>query len=106
MRYTSKSLRKIADVLAEKGINVCHVIVGKMIEKLGYSKQQNQKMKKIGAQHPDRDAQFRFINDTAEEFLKNGTPVISVDTKKKENIGNFKNNGAEYRSKKPPATGA
>ena len=102
LRYTSKSLRRIADVLAEKGINVCHVIVGKMLEKLGYSKQQNQKMKQIGAQHPDRDAQFRFINDTAEEFLKNGDPVISVDTKKKENIGNFKNNGSEYRPKKTP----
>ena len=102
LRYTSKSLRKIADALMEKGINVCHTLVAKALDKMGYSKQQNQKMKQLGAQHPDRDAQFRFINDTAEEFLNNGEPVISVDTKKKENIGNFKNNGAEYRPKKEP----
>lgn len=102
LRYTSKSLRKIAEALMEKGINVCHVIVAKALEKLGYSRQQNQKMKQLGSQHPDRDAQFRFINDTAEEFLNNEEPVISVDTKKKENIGNFKNNGSEYRPKKDP----
>ena len=59
-------------------------------------------MKQLGSQHPDRDAQFCFINDTAEEFLNNEEPVISVDTKKKENIGNFKNNGSEYRPQKDP----
>lgn len=102
LRYTSKSLRKITEALMEKGINVCHTLVAKVLDKMGYSKQQNQKMKQLGSQHPDRDAQFRFINDTAEEFLNNGEPVISVDTKKKENIGNFKNNGSEYRPKKNP----
>ena len=102
LRYTSKSLRNISEALADKGINVCHTIVGKVLERMGYSKQQNQKMKQVGSQHPDRDAQFRFINDTAEEFLNNDEPVISVDTKKKENIGNFKNNGSEYRPKKDP----
>ena len=99
LRYTSKSLRNIEAALAEKGINVCHTLVGQTLTKMGYSKQQNQKMKQLGAQHPDRDAQFRFINDTANEFLNSGDPVISVDTKKKENIGNFKNNGLEYRPK-------
>ncbi len=56
----------------------------------------------MGEQHPDRDAQFRFINETSSKFLGNGEPVISIDTKKKENIGNFKNNGAEYRPVKDP----
>ena len=102
LRYTSKSLRNIVSALAEKGINVCHTLVSQTLSKMGYSKQQNQKMKQIGAQHPDRDAQFRFINDTANEFLNSGDPVISVDTKKKENIGNFKNNGSEYRPKGSP----
>ena len=102
LRYTSKSLRKITEALMEKGIYVCHVVVSKTLEKLGYSKQQNQKMKQIGSQHPDRDAQFRFINNTAADFLKEGDPVISIDTKKKENIGNFKNNGSEYRPIKSP----
>ena len=69
---------------------------------MGYSRQQNQKMCQIGDQHPDRDAQFRYISETAEQFLKAGDPVISIDTKKKENIGNFKNNGSEYRPKGNP----
>ena len=64
------------------------------------SKQQNQKMYQVGEQHPDRDARFCFINETSAEFLANGEPVISIDTKKKENVGNFKNNGAEYRPAK------
>ena len=102
LRYTSKSLRNIASALAEKGINVCHTLVAQTLSKMGYSKQQNQKMKQLGTQHPDRDAQFQFINDTASEFLNSGDPVISVDTKKKENIGNFKNNGSEYRPKGNP----
>ena len=59
-------------------------------------------MCQIGDQHPDRDAQFRYINETAEQFLEAGNPVISIDTKKKENIGNFKNNGSEYRPKGEP----
>ena len=102
LRYTSKSLRNIASALAERGINVCHTLVAQTLSKMGYSKQQNQKMKQLGVQHPDRDAQFQFINDTASEFLNSGDPVISVDTKKKENIGNFKNNGSEYRPKGSP----
>jgi hypothetical protein len=69
---------------------------------MGYSLQQNQKMLQIGAKHPDRNAQFEHINQTATEFLTQGQPVISVDTKKKELIGNFKNSGAEYHKKKEP----
>ena len=69
---------------------------------MGYSRQVNQKMIQLGKPHPDRDAQFQFINRKSEEFLSLGLPVISVDCKKKENLGNFKNNGQEYRPKGEP----
>ena len=69
---------------------------------MGYSKQVNQKMLQVGEPSPDRDEQFGIINDLAKQYLEAGDPVISVDTKKKENIGNFKNNGAEYRKTKDP----
>ena len=97
LRWTTWSLRKIAQELVQYGINVSQHIVSRALDALGYSKQQNQKMYQIGEQHPDRDAQFRYINDTSAEFLTAGEPVISIDTKKKENIGNFKNGGSEYR---------
>jgi hypothetical protein len=67
---------------------------------MGYSKQANQKMLKVGKVHPDRNAQFEFINVKVEEFIKAHELVISVDTKKKENIGNFKNPGRECRKNK------
>ena len=99
LRWTTWSLRKIASELLRYGIKVSQNIVSRVLDALGYSKQQNQKMYQIGEEHPDRNAQFQFINDTAEKFIRNGEPAISVDTKKKENIGNFKNNGSEYRPK-------
>jgi len=102
LRWTTWSLRKIAKELVKFGINVSQNIVSRALDTLGYSKQQNQKMYQIGEQHPDRDAQFRYINEITSEFLQNGEPVISVDTKKKENIGNFKNNGSEYRPTSNP----
>jgi len=102
LRWTTWSLRKIAEELLKKGIEVSRNIVARALEDLGYSKQQNQKMRQVGCQHPDRNAQFEFINHTAEEFLDHGDPVISVDTKKKENIGDFKNPGAEYRPRHEP----
>lgn len=102
LRWTTWSLRKIAGELAKFGINVSQNIVSRALDALGYSKQQNQKMYQVGEQHPDRDAQFHFISETSSEFLTNGDPVISIDTKKKENVGNFKNNGAEYRPVKSP----
>ena len=64
--------------------------------------QLNQKMLQVGKGHPDRDKQFQFINDKAKKFLKAGVPVISIDAKKKENIGNFINKGRTYRKKKEP----
>jgi hypothetical protein len=95
-------LRKIAGELKSQGINVSHETVGKILKAMDYSKQSNQKMLQVGEPHPDRNAQFEHINKVAADYLKAGDPVISVDTKKKENIGNFKNNGQEYRKKKNP----
>ena len=98
LSYTTLSLRSISKKLLEEyGESVCFRSVGTILEKLGYSKQTNQKMLQVGEPHPDRNQQFEFINNKAARFLKQGLPVISVDTKKKENIGNFKNNGKEYR---------
>ena len=103
LKWTTLSLRDIADLLKERfDIVVSHNIVSRALDELGYSKQQNQKNLQVGEPHPDRDAQFRFINEKAQEFLEEGDPVISVDTKKKELIGNFKNNGSEYRKEKDP----
>ena len=102
LRWTTWSLRKIAGELLKYGITVSQNVVSRALDALGYSKQQNQKMYQVGEQHPDRDAQFRFINKISSEFLSNGEPVISIDTKKKENVGNFKNAGAEYRPTRTP----
>ena len=95
--WTTLSLRKIENNLEERGFHASHTLVGRLLEELGYSKQVNQKMVQIGLPHPDRDAQFSFINQKSKEFLSEGLPVISVDCKKKENLGNFKNNGSKYR---------
>lgn len=100
--WTTLSLRKIATELAAYGYNVSQNIVSRALEQMGYSKQQNQKNLQVGEPHPDRDAQFRYIDEKANDFLEAGDPVISVDTKKKELIGNFKNNGAEYCNTKSP----
>ena len=103
IRWTTLSLEKIAKELKERfGITVSRNIVARGLDVLGYSRQQNQKNLQIGKSHPDRNAQFVFIDRKASEFIEAGDPVISVDTKKKELIGNFKNNGSEYRKKKQP----
>ena len=102
LSYTTESLRKIKFELEKSGINVGHVTVGKILDAMGYSKQINQKMLQVGEAHPDRNAQFEYINKTANSFLATGEPVISVDTKKKEKIGNFINTGGEYRVKREP----
>ena len=101
--WTTKSLRKIQEaILAEHQVYVSHSTVAVILTELGYSLQSNQKMLQKGEPHPDRNAQFEHINTTAKSFLEKGQPVISVDTKKKEKIGNFKNNGQEYRKTKDP----
>ena len=107
LSYTTKSYRKIANELNGFGIKIGHMTVGEILEGMGYSKQANAKLLQVGEPHPDRNAQFEHINSTAAKYLKSGIPVISVDTKKKENIGSrsssgIKNNGEEYRSKKNP----
>jgi len=103
LSYTTLSLRKIRSILSEKfSIDISFRSVSSILEKLGYSKQTNRKMLRAGKPHPDRNGQFEFINRKAADFPEKGLPVISVDTKKKENIGNFKNNGQEYRRGKDP----
>jgi hypothetical protein len=103
LSWTTESLRLISQKLVDQyGENVTHVTVGTILEDMGYSKQANQKMLQLGKPHPDRNAQFEFISKKAKEFIDFGEPVISVDTKKKENIGNFKNSGREYRRGKDP----
>lgn len=103
LSYTTMSLRTIQEKLAENfNEMISFRSIGTILEKLGYSKQANQKMLQVGEPHPDRNQQFEFINSKAGYFLGQGLPVISVDTKKKENIGNFKNNGQEYRKSGDP----
>jgi hypothetical protein len=100
--WTTKSLRNIQDILEKDGIAVCHNVIRDILHDMDYSLQQNQKMLQAGTPHPDRDAQFKYINKKCVQFLNQGQPVISVDTKKKELIGNFKNNGSVYRKKRKP----
>lgn len=96
LRWTSRSLRKLSAEMKKMGYNVSHVTVGNLLEKMGYSLQSNKKSHE-GGNSPDRDAQFGHINSTATQFMMKNQPVISVDAKKKELVGEFKNNGREYR---------
>lgn len=100
--WTTLSLRDIQAVVEKQGFHASHVTIGRLIGELGYSKQLNQKLLQVGEPHPNRDAQFHFIEDTVKAYLAAGYPVISVDCKKKELLGNFKNNGREYRKKGDP----
>jgi len=80
--WTSKSLRKISELVKEKGYNISHKLIGVILSEEGYSLQSNRKTDE-GGTHIDRDAQFEFINSLVKTFLNNGDPVISVDCKKK-----------------------
>lgn len=103
LTWTNLSLRDIVYELEKRfQITTNKNVVSDIMQELGYSRQVNQKYEQVGSQHVDRDKQFTFINDTAKSYISEGCPVISVDTKKKELIGNFKNNGSEYRPKKNP----
>lgn len=95
--WTTKSLRDLSNELMSKGVIVSHVTIGKILEKMGYSLQQNKKYTESGDPGPDRDEQFMFISKTCEKAITDGLPVISVDAKKKENLGDFQNKGKEYR---------
>lgn len=99
--WTSKSLRNISAAAKENGYSISHKLVGIILSASGYSLQSNRKTDE-GSTHIDRDAQFIFINDKVNSFLNSGSPVISVDCKKKENIGNYKNAGTEWSPEKNP----
>ena len=102
LTYTTKSTRKIMRTLNERGYDIGHNVVADILVELGYSLQLNQKMLQIGEEHPNRNAQFEFINGKAKQFLGSGLPVISIDAKKKEIVGNFVNKGRAYRKSKDP----
>jgi len=102
LRWVCKSTRKLAAELANQGHQVSHSLVARILGELDYSLQSNKKTIEGAEDHPDRDAQFHFINDKVKKFQMKNHPVISVDTKKKENVGNYKNNGREYRKKHNP----
>jgi len=101
LRWTCKSTTKLAAELRAMGYQVSQRTVCDLLEQLGYSLQSNRKIRE-GQSHPDRDAQFLHIASTVKEFQQRQQPVISVDTKKKELIGQFKNNGREWRLKGKP----
>jgi hypothetical protein len=101
LRWTAKSVRNLAEGLRALGHQVSHMTVARLLPSLGYSLQANSKRRE-GSAHPDRDAQFGHINDTVATALSAGEPVISVDTKKKELVGDFKNAGRELRPKGSP----
>ena len=101
LRWTTKSTRKLADELTVSGHPVSHVVVALLLRYAGYSLQGTRKMLE-GAQHPDRDAQFRYINSQVTTALDSGEPVISIDTKKKELVGRFAQAGREWRRSGEP----
>jgi hypothetical protein len=101
LMWTSKSLRKLSVELKLKGFNVSHKLVGEILKAKGFSLQANRKTDE-GKGHPDRNQQFEHIHLKVKDFQENNQPVISVDAKKKELIGNFKNNGKEWHKEKEP----
>ena len=99
--WTSRSLRNLADALCSMGHRIGHNVVADLLRQLQYSLQSNRKTRE-GTNHPDRDAQFSYINTQVKAALASGQPAISVDTKKKELVGDFKNAGRERRPKGDP----
>jgi hypothetical protein len=96
LRWTCKSTRRLARELADEGCQVSHRLVAELLHELGYSLQGNRKTKE-GTRHPDRNAQFEYINRQVSDAMGRSQPAISVDTKKKELVGDFKNGGREWR---------
>jgi hypothetical protein len=101
LRWTCKSTRRLAAELRAMGCAVSYVTVDRLLRQSGYSLQSNRKVRE-GAAHPDRNAQFEYINQQVRAFQERGQPVISVDTKKKELVGDFRNAGREWRPKGQP----
>jgi hypothetical protein len=101
LRWTSKSSTKLADDLVRQGFDISARSVLRLLHRLGYSLQANAKVTE-GTQHPDRDTQFRYLNDLATGFIDDDQPVISVDTKKKELVGDYANGGEEWQPEGEP----
>jgi Rhodopirellula transposase DDE domain len=101
LRWTSKSTAKLARDLVRRGFEVSDDTVGRILKRLGYSLQSPAKVKE-GTAHPDRDGQFRYLHGLAQAFVADGDPVISVDTKKKEMVGEFDNGGVEWQPEGEP----
>jgi hypothetical protein len=101
LRWTCKSLTNLASELKQQGHRVGRTKIAAMLRQLGYSLQANRKTRE-GKDHPDRDAQFQHINQRVNAYRRGGRPAVSVDTKKKENLGNKANVGREYRPKGSP----
>src|SRR5713226_4763089 len=97
LKWTTKSVAHLKEALQEKGHRIADTAIRRLLKTLGYSLRANKKTIE-GTSHPDRDAQFQHINTTCKEFEQQGHPIISVDCKKKELIGNFKNNGREWQA--------
>ena len=102
LRWVSKSTRNIADELKRKGHEISHSTVATVLKETDYSLQADKKTGEGSEDHPDRNTQFYYIKNKTEKFRNQSQPVISVDTKKKENVGNYRNNGREYCRKKNP----
>lgn len=101
LRWTCKTTRRLAEELVKQGHEVSHTKVAQLLDDLGYSLQGTRKTRE-GSSHPDRNAQFEYINEQVKSFQERGQPVVSVDTKKKELVGDFANKGREYRPKGKP----
>jgi len=101
LRWTCKSVRRLAEELQRQGHVISYPVVAELLREQGYSLQGNRKSQE-GDSHPDRNAQFEYINRKVKRFLASQQPVISVDTKKKELVGNFKNSGRELRPQGEP----
>jgi hypothetical protein len=101
LRWTSKSVRHLAGELKAQGLSASHQLVAELLQREGYSLQANAKIRE-GGTHPDRHAQFEHINERIRQTQSEGQPVISVDTKKKELVGDFKNSGREWHPRGQP----
>jgi len=99
LMWTSKSVRNLEKALKDRGYSISYSSVSEILKNLGYSLQANRKALPIQKQHPERNEQFEYINEQAKRFFLNDSPVLSIDAKKKEIVGNFKNHGEEYHKK-------
>jgi len=101
LRWCCKSLRNLSELLQAQGHHISYRVVGELLKESGYSLQANRKTEE-GGKHPDRNEQFHYINETVKEYIAGHQPVISVDCKKKESIGNYKNSGKEWEPEGNP----